>query len=106
MHAAVFSPAVLKFLPSLPRPLRTPFFFPRYDVELIQRIEALVGLKLELYPTEQEAVLLLLERVGEAQRIATMQMKEADAKKKAGKRRGQTVDDADEQTGRAFKRKH
>lgn len=82
--------------------------FRRYDVELVQRIESLVGLKLELYPTEQEAVLLLLERVGEAQRIATMQMKEADSKKKGGKRKG-TVDDqddADQLTGRAFKKKY
>lgn len=35
----------------------------------------------------QDAVLVLLERVSEAQRIAAMQMKEAD-KKKGGKRRG------------------
>lgn len=43
----------------------------QYDVELYQKIEALIGLKMEQYPAEQEAVLLLLERVGEAQRIAT-----------------------------------
>ncbi len=29
---------------------------------------------MEEYPAEQEAVLLLLERVGEAQRISTMQV--------------------------------
>lgn len=46
---------------------------PQYDVELFQKIEALIGLKMEQYGAEQEAVLLLLERVGEAQRIATMQ---------------------------------
>ena len=46
----------------------------RYDVELYQQIEALIGLKMEAYPSEQEAVLLLSERVGEAQRIATMQV--------------------------------
>jgi hypothetical protein len=46
----------------------------RYDVELFQKIEALTGRKMEAYPAEQEAVLLLLERVGEAQRIATMQV--------------------------------
>ena len=43
-------------------------------MELYQKIEALIGLKMEQYPSEQEAVLVLLERVGEAQRIATMQV--------------------------------
>lgn len=46
----------------------------QYDVELFQKIEALTGHKMEEYPSEQEAVLLLLERVGEAQRISTMQV--------------------------------
>jgi len=44
-------------------------------VELFQKIEALTGHKMEEYPAEQEAVLLLLERVGEAQRISTMQVR-------------------------------
>ena len=43
-------------------------------MELFQKIEALTGHKMEEYPAEQEAVLLLLERVGEAQRISTMQV--------------------------------
>lgn len=67
----------------------------QYDVELIQRIEGLIGVKLELYPTEQEAVLVLLERVNDAQRISTMQMKESDSKRKGGKRKG-VRDDADD----------
>ena len=46
-----------------------------------------MGVKLEVYPSEQESVLMLLERVNDAQRIATMQMKETDAKKKGGKRK-------------------
>lgn len=46
----------------------------RYDVELYQRIEKLIGQKLEEFATEQELVLLLLERVSEAQRMATMQV--------------------------------
>jgi ATP-dependent RNA helicase DDX47/RRP3 len=56
-------------------------------VELFQKIEALIGLRMEQYPAEQEAVLVLLERVADAQRIATMQMKESDKGKK-GKRKG------------------
>lgn len=46
----------------------------RYDVELFQKIEALTGRKMEAYPAEQEAVLLLQERVADSQRIATMQV--------------------------------
>lgn len=72
----------------------------QYDVEMIQKIESLIGLKLELYPSEQESVLLFVERVSEAQRIATMQMKEADSKKK-GKRKG-----GDDMAQRSSKRKY
>ena len=43
-------------------------------MELYQRIESLIGKKLEEFATEQELVLLLLERVSEAQRMATMQV--------------------------------
>ena len=44
----------------------------RYDVELYQRIEQLIGKKLPLYPTVEEEVMLLNERVTEAQRFARM----------------------------------
>ena len=47
-------------------------FFCRYDVELYQRIEQLIGKKLPLYPTVEEEVMLLMERVTEAQRYAKM----------------------------------
>ena len=69
----------MKHLAKLPRTNSAPAILPplcpapQYDVELYQKIEALIGLQMEAYPAEQEAVLLLLERVGEAQRIATMQ---------------------------------
>lgn len=65
----------------------------QYDVELFQKIEALIGLKMETYTVDGEAVALLNERVGEAQRIATMQMKESDSKKKGGKRNGRGDND-------------
>ena len=42
----------------------------RYDVELYQRIEQLIGKKLPLHPTIEEEVMLLVERVTEAQRHA------------------------------------
>jgi ATP-dependent RNA helicase DDX47/RRP3 len=44
----------------------------QYDVELYQRIEHLIGKKLPLYKTEEEEVMVLQERVSEAQRAAKM----------------------------------
>ena len=38
---------------------------PRYDVELYQRIEQLIGKKLPAFPAEEEAALVLLERVSD-----------------------------------------
>jgi hypothetical protein len=42
----------------------------QYDVELYQRIEHLIGKQLPLYKTEEEEVMILQERVSEAQRVA------------------------------------
>lgn len=44
----------------------------RYDVELYQRIEYLIGKKLPEYPTEKNEVMQFSERVFEAQRISKM----------------------------------
>jgi ATP-dependent RNA helicase DDX47/RRP3 len=67
----------------------------QYDIEFFQKIEQLTGLKMEMFPTEREHVMLLLERVMEAQRFATSQLKEQGFKKDARKkRRG-----AEDQTG-------
>lgn len=41
-------------------------------MELFQRIEHLIGKKLPLYPTVEEEVMSLVERVSEAQRCARM----------------------------------
>mmetsp|Transcript_15924 Transcript_15924/g.28288 ORF Transcript_15924/g.28288 Transcript_15924/m.28288 type:complete len:442 (-) Transcript_15924:136-1461(-) len=59
-------------------------FVTQYDVEMYQKIEHLIGKKLDEFATEQEAVLMMLERVNEAQRMATMQMKDMDSKKGGG----------------------
>ena len=48
------------------------FLFSRYDVELYQRIEQLIGKKLPSHPMVEEEVMLLVERVTEAQRHAKM----------------------------------
>ena len=60
-------------------------FVTQYDVELFQRIEELIGKKMILYPTEEDIVLQLLERVGEAQRVATQTLKN-EMLRKNGKR--------------------
>ncbi|RQM14102.1 hypothetical protein DD237_003617 [Peronospora effusa] len=70
-------------------------FVTQYDVELYQRIEHLLGTKLDTYPCEEETVLVMSERVNEAQRIATIEMKEAAANG-TGPKRGRYSRDEDE----------
>lgn len=79
----------------------------QYDVELLQRIEALTGVTMEQFPADQDAVLLLADRVNEAQRLATMQMREKDGDKRKGKRKGRggDGDDADPLLGRKYNKK-
>ncbi|KAG8217765.1 DEAD-domain-containing protein [Butyriboletus roseoflavus] len=57
----------------------------QYDVELLQRIEKVIGKKLELFPISKEEVMLLKERVDEAGRLAVNELKEA--KSNGGKKR-------------------
>lgn len=66
----------------------------QYDVEMFQKIEHLTGAKMEAFAAERDDVLLLLEQVSNAQRIATMQMKESDEGKGGkGKKRGHMGND-------------
>jgi len=76
-------------------------FVSQYDVELYQRIEQLLGKKLPLYPTVEEEVLLLGERVGEAARLAKVELRELEDKRgKGGKRkRGGDMQDTEEGMG-------
>lgn len=79
----------------------------QYDVEQFQKIEALTGTKMEAWGGDPEAAELLSERVAEAGRLASAQMREADSKRGGGggrdgggkgggkKRRGGAVDDDD-----------
>jgi superfamily II DNA/RNA helicase len=67
-------------------------FVTQYDVELFQRIEELIGKKMVLYPTEEDIVLQLSDRVGEAQRVATQTLKN-EMLRKNGKR-GRDEEDA------------
>jgi ATP-dependent RNA helicase DDX47/RRP3 len=60
----------------------------QYDVELIQRVEAVIGKKMDLWPTDKEEVALLRERVEEAARLAAAEMRD-----QAGKGRKRRRDD-------------
>ena len=57
----------------------------QYEVEKYQRIEKLIEKRLGRYPAEKEEVLVMLERVSEAQRYATAQMREAELGKRTRK---------------------
>lgn len=57
-------------------------FVTQYDVELYQRIEHLIDKKLPQYETVEDEVMVLVERVTEAQRYAKMELKEMQENKK------------------------
>jgi ATP-dependent RNA helicase DDX47/RRP3 len=75
----------------------------QYDVEVYQRLEGLLGKKLPEYKLDEETVLVLLERVSEAQRLATRELKEQLAASKGNggrrKRRGLKGGDDDGDDG-------
>ncbi|CAO3624673.1 unnamed protein product [Mucor fragilis] len=88
-------------------------FVTQYDVELIQRIEKDLERKLDAFPVEKDEVMMLQERVDEAQRIATIELKETENGKKSkrgGRRNEDDDDDADvdqeERGGAQGKRKY
>lgn len=73
-------------------------FVTQYDVELYQRIEQLISKQLPLYSTQEEEVMLLQERVAEAQRIVKMELKDIEENKKSGKRKKQQGGDDEDDT--------
>ncbi|XP_055328636.1 probable ATP-dependent RNA helicase DDX47 isoform X2 [Paramacrobiotus metropolitanus] len=77
----------------------------QYDVELYQRIEYLLGKKLPLYETTEEEVMILAERVAQAQRHARQEMKEMDDKKKFGRKRGHDDEAGDTEESLGVQRK-
>ncbi|KAJ8018660.1 putative ATP-dependent RNA helicase DDX47 [Holothuria leucospilota] len=79
-------------------------FVTQYDVELYQRIEQLIEKKLPLFKTEESEVMLLMERVAEAQRYAKMEMREKEEKKKGKGRRG-GGDDSDTEESSGLRKK-
>ncbi|MCO5571732.1 hypothetical protein L7F22_025480 [Adiantum nelumboides] len=75
----------------------------QYDVELLQRREAVIGQKLTEFPglNDKEAVMLLSERVAEAQRAAIRELKEkgVGGAGGAGKRKRAREDNFNERSG-------
>lgn len=59
----------------------------QYDVELIQRIEKVIGKEMEQWPTDKEEVALLRERVDEAGRLAANELKDQAKSGGHGKKR-------------------
>lgn len=66
----------------------------QYDIELFQRIEQLIGKKMPEFPHDEASVMVLAERVTEAMRLATGQIKEG-TKKKEAKGKGKRAASAD-----------
>lgn len=66
---------------------RSVAFVTQYDVEPYQRLEALIKTKLPPFPAEEDTVLVLLERVSEAQRIAARELREMQAQDPRKKKR-------------------
>jgi len=74
----------------------------QYDVEVYQRLEGLLGTKLPEHRLDEETVLVLQERVSEAQRLATRELKEQLASRgKRGRKKGSRLgmDDNGEEGG-------
>lgn len=59
----------------------------QYDVELVLRIEQVIGKKMELWPVDKEEIALLRERVDEAGRLAAQEMRDQGVKGGHGKKR-------------------
>jgi ATP-dependent RNA helicase DDX47/RRP3 len=74
------------------------------DVELYQRIEHLLGKQLPLFKTEEDEVMALQERVGEAQRTARLELKDIEDKRGSKTRFKNFEDDDTEHFNGARKR--
>ncbi|XP_055927153.1 probable ATP-dependent RNA helicase DDX47 [Argiope bruennichi] len=78
-------------------------FVTQYDVELYQKIETLIGKKLPLYPTQTEEVMMLVDRVTEAQLLANKEMKEMEGKDRKRKHKQKNVDEDDTEESKGVK---
>lgn len=60
----------------------------QYNIESYLRLEHLLGYKLPLFETQEESVLVLLERVQDAQRMTTQSMSERSKESKTVRNQG------------------
>ena len=77
-------------------------FVTQYDVEQFQKIEKAIGLQMTVYPTEEQLVLVMLDRVSEAQRIATKEAKESANTTTGTKRKRKDGDEQEIDTDHAL----
>ena len=63
-------------------------FVTQYDIELFQRVEHMLGTKLEAMPVDEAAALALQPRVTEALRIAALEAREAEFEQRADEAAG------------------
>ncbi|XP_071039788.1 probable ATP-dependent RNA helicase DDX47 [Parasteatoda tepidariorum] len=73
-------------------------FVVQFEVEAYLKIEELISKKLDLYPTVNEEVMVLLDRVVEASLTANKEMKELEGKDKKRKRYNKNDDDDTEES--------
>jgi ATP-dependent RNA helicase DDX47/RRP3 len=74
----------------------------QYDVEAYQRLEGLINQKLEQFPADESTVLILQERVNEAQRLAVRELREMQTTSGGkGKKRGGDFHQGDDEGGDA-----
>ncbi|ETW76217.1 hypothetical protein HETIRDRAFT_126124 [Heterobasidion irregulare TC 32-1] len=66
----------------------------QYDIELVKCIEYVIGVEMEPWPTDKDEVALLRERVDEASRAITVELKD-QARGGNKKKRGRADDDRD-----------
>jgi len=71
-------------------------FVTQYDVEMYQKIEHLIGKKLPLYATVEQEVMIMLERVVEAERLARLELKELE-ERTSKRSRGSDDDDLEDE---------
>ena len=73
-------------------------FVTQYDIEIYQRVEALIDRKLPAFQCEESTVLLLLERVNEAQRIAARELREQESSSKGSRKGFRDMEELDADT--------
>lgn len=82
-------------------------FVSQYDVEMYQKIEHLINKKLPLYETVEQEVMILLERVVEAERLARIELSEMEDRasmRKKGDSDDDDIDDEEKQEGKAIRK--